>query len=143
MAKLGYISVNLDKEQEKALSKDITALGLNPISEYDFHVTLMFDERECDEKRCIINDAVIYEATVTGFQALGKSICMNLYSRGLYKEFTRLVEAGYEHSFDGCHLHMSLVYKPNELELEVIKTGLDHWLGETLRFSNETVRDCD
>jgi len=142
MTKLGYISVNLVKEEERKLSRDIAELGLHPVSEFPFHVTMMFDDRECEETRCVINPDALFTATVLGFKPLGDAIVAELHSIGLQREFTRLREAGYEHSFGSLLLHMSLVYKPDGYELEVVKAGLDHWLGQTLTFSNETVRNC-
>lgn len=143
MAKLGYVSVNLTKELKAVLTKEIAELGLNPITSFPYHVTVIYDERECNEPRCIINDSVIFEATVTGFSSLGKAVVMDLYSRGLNREFQRLKEAGYEHSFGNSLLHMSLVYEPDPLELEVVKASMGHWLGKTLQFTNETLRNLD
>lgn len=142
MGKLGYISVNLDKETEKELSREIADLDLHPVSEYPFHVSLMYDEQECDEPRCVINPEVTFEAVVIGFKPLGDAVVMELHSIGLQKEFKRLQEAGYCHSFPSLLLHMSLVYKPNDYALLVAESGLSHYLGKTLKFTNETVRNC-
>jgi len=141
MAKLGYISVNLVKDQERIISKEIAELGLKPVSEFPFHVTMMYDERECEEPRCVINPDVTFEATVIGFKPLGKAIVMELHSIGLHREFKRLVEAGYQHSYGNALLHMSLVYNPDNYTLPIVETGMEEWLGKTLTFSNETVRD--
>lgn len=141
--KLGYISVELLKETEKKLSVEIAALDLHPLSEYPMHVTLMFDERECEKERCIMNPDVIYEATITGFKPLGKAIVADLYSVGLHREFKRLLEAGYQHSYDSLQLHMSVVYDPSPYDLLTIQRGLQHWVGKTIQFTNEHVRDCD
>lgn len=141
MKKLGYVSVNLVKDQERVMSREIADLDLKPVSEFPFHVTLMYDEQECEEPRCVINPDVTFEATVIGFKPLGKAIVMELHSIGLHREFKRLAEAGYKHSFGTALLHMSLVYNPDDYTLEIVKTGMDHWLGKTLQFTNETVRD--
>lgn len=144
MPKLGYISINLRKTEEDELSKQLAELGLTPVSEYPFHVSLMFDETECDEPRCIINSEAIFEAIVIGFKPLGKAIVVELHSIGLQKEFQRLQEAGYTHSYDSLLLHMSLVYNPKPFDLQIIEKGLaPQLIGKTLQFTNETVRDCE
>lgn len=142
MKKLGYISVSLERSEEAELSKRIAALDLHPVSEYPFHVTLMFDESECNEPRCVINPDASFEAVVIGFKPLGDAIVAELHSIGLQREFKRLKEAGYEHSFGSLLLHMSLVYKPDDYELIVVQQGLDDLLGKTLIFNNETLREC-
>lgn len=141
--KLGYISVNLTRTEEHELSKQLAALELKPVSSYPFHVTLMFDDRECDAPRCIINPDVIYEATCIGFKVLGKAIVAELHSIGLQREFTRLKEAGYEHSYDTLLLHMSLTYDPSDYDLLTVQSGMKHMLGKTYQFTNQTVRNCE
>lgn len=142
MKKLGYISVNLERKEETELSRRLTDLDLHPVSEYPFHITLMFDERECEEPRCVINPDISFEAVVTSFKPLGDAIVAELHSIGLQREFKRLKEAGYEHSFGNLLLHMSLVYKPNDYELLVVQSGLSDYLGKTLTFTNQTLREC-
>ena len=142
MKKLGYISVHLCKEQEKIISDELIALGLDPVSEYNFHVTMMYDKRECDEPRCIINPDVIYEGVIVGFKILGDAIVAELHSRGLQTEFKRLVAASYEHSFPNCLLHVSFVYDPKPYDLVILESGMSKWLGQTLRFTNETLTPC-
>lgn len=143
MKKLGYISVSLDRKEETELSRRIAALDLHPVSEYPFHVTMMFDESECDEPRCVINPDVSFEAVIIGFKPLGKAIVAELHSVGLQREFKRLQEAGYEHSFDSLLLHMSLVYKPDDYELLIVQQGLSDYLGKTITLNNETIRNCE
>lgn len=139
--RLGYISVKLLKVFEDELSVKIAELGCKPISRYPFHVTLMFDDAERDEPLCIINPDIIYEATITGFRKLGKAIVADLHSPGLHTEFKRLTQAGYKHSFETLQLHMSLVWEPTSHDLNLIETGLFEWLGKTLQFSEQTLRD--
>lgn len=142
MGKLGYISVNLDKETEKELSREIADLDLHPVSEYPFHVTMMFDESECDEPRCVINPEATFEAVIIGFKPLGDAVVAELHSIGLQREFKRLKEAGYNHSFPSLLLHMSLVYNPDDYALLVLEKGLERWIGKTITLTNETLRNC-
>lgn len=140
MGKVSYISVNLNKETETLLKKELIDMGVQPATQYPFHITMMYDERELDKPLCDINPDAYFKATILGFKILGDAIVAELHSNGLHNEHRRLKEAGYVHSFPNLLLHMSLVYDPTDYDLVKIQTKMSDWIGTEIEFTHEHIR---
>jgi len=145
MAGKGYVGLTLDKDQAKEIHKIFKLAGINCLPPSEFHVTVMQDESN-PEIELLSNDKT-YTAKVTGVERLGKAgseweaIVLLLDSPEIQKRHKELVNAGFTHKFDGLKCHMSIVYKPEDTDQDLIeliyKLGV---LPEELSFGSEELK---
>lgn len=114
----GYVSVQLDKSQQKEIQQLLGKADLDSID--DMHCTLMYDESNPDIDYDT-KEKETYTAKVTGIEKLGKAIVLLLDSPELTKRHKELKKLGFEHSYDDLLCHMSVIYDPESTDLDVVE----------------------
>lgn len=142
MAGKGFVGLSLDKEQGKEIQKIFKLAGIDCLTPSKFHVTVMYDESEPDIK--ILSNDKKYKAKITGVERLGKpgseweAIALILESPEIEKRHKELQNAGFKHKHPSFKCHMSIVYKPQNTDEDLInliyKLGV---LPEELIFGDE------
>lgn len=129
-----YVCAYLKNEYQEEIFSLLLAAGIAP-PKFDFHVTIMWDEREIEEPLAKLNPLKEYRAKVTSLDMLGDGLVFHLNSSDFTEEFRRLKEAGYEHSFKTPLHHMSLAYDLGDYELLALKAAFADYGGRELVFN--------
>lgn len=142
MAGKGFVALKLDSVQGKEINKIFKTAGINCLTPSKFHVTVMYDES--DPVIDLLKNTKTYEATITGVERLGEkgskyeAIALILKSPEIVKRHKELKNAGFKHKYPDIKVHMSILYKPEDTDQDVIeliyKLGV---LPKTLKFGQE------
>lgn len=142
MAGKGFVALKLDAAQGKEINKIFKTAGIKCLTPGDLHVTVMYDET--DPEIDLLKNTKTYEAKIEGVERLGKkgskyeAVALILKSPEIVKRHKELKNAGFKHKYPDIKVHMSIVYQPNDTDLDIIE--LVHKLGvlpETLKFGKE------
>lgn len=144
MAGKGFVGLSLDPEQGKELQRIFKIAGIDCLTPSKFHVTVIYDESNPEIE--LLENTKEYTAKITGVERLGKvgseyeAIALLLDSSSIHGRFKELQNAGFKHKFPDFKCHMSVLYKPNDTDLDLVQ--LIYNLGvlpEELKFSGERV----
>lgn len=132
-----YISARLKEEFVGEIVDILIGAGIT-IPKHDFHVTIIYDEREIEKPLAELHPDKEFEAFITKLEILGDGIVFHLTSPQLTDEFRRLVTAGYIHAYGTPLHHMSLGYDLDKYDLLLLNSAFNDWGGRRLVFNETT-----
>ena len=132
----GYIALNVTLSSSKIIEEAFEVYGIDGIIE-DLHLTLMYDESEPNMSA----NPIDYEYTqdVIDIILLGdvdsewRAIALVLEKKALEVRHNELKNMGFTHSYDEFIAHVSIKYKPTEIDIDLImnnKSSIINSIGE-------------
>lgn len=131
-----YVQVSLRDDLVQDVYSQLIEVGVAPNDKYDLHTTIMFDDRDLPEPLCELEPGKEFVAKINGMGKLGDAYVFHLYSPQLHEAFTKLTEAGYEHSYGTPMWHLSLAYKLDDFQYLAIDQAFAHWMGREIVLRN-------
>jgi len=130
-----YVSCFLVGPEVEEIIGILVNNGIPPTPKHDLHATLIYDERTFDEPLAELDYNQEFKANITRLEVLGEGLVFHLYSAAMVKEYQRLVDSGYVHSFPSPMPHMSLTYDFDKYDILKLEQAFSDWAGRELTFS--------
>ncbi len=124
---LGFISVSLEKESKKRLSKTLSKFDIDKlVNKEDYHFTLFYDLNNPIVSPKEISRDTVFIATANDIQVLGQeddkltALAIVFDSPTLIERFEQLKELGFTHDYDEFLPHCTIKYRPNQKDIDLI-----------------------